>query len=33
MVEWAEEIDIHLEFIEKGKPTQNSYVDKTTGIF
>lgn len=28
MVQWAEDNDIHLEFIEKGKPTQNPYVER-----
>lgn len=28
MAQWAEGNGIHLEFIEKGKPTQNSYVER-----
>lgn len=28
LAEWAEEHDIELEFIEPGKPTQNSYVER-----
>ncbi|SDP74751.1 Integrase core domain-containing protein [Desulforhopalus singaporensis] len=26
MAEWDEDHNLHLEFIEKGKPTQNSFV-------
>ncbi len=28
LAEWAEEQDIHLEFIEPDSPTQNSYVER-----
>ena len=28
LAEWAEEHNIHLEFIEPGSPTQNSYVER-----
>ncbi|BHH86284.1 hypothetical protein LA52FAK_45730 [Desulforhopalus sp. 52FAK] len=28
MAEWAEKNGVALEFIEKGKPTQNSYVER-----
>lgn len=33
MAEWAEDHDVKLEFIEKGKPTQNSYVERFNGTF
>ncbi len=33
MAEWAEEHDIHLEFIEKGKPTQNSFIERFNGTY
>ena len=33
MAEWAEEHGVHLEFIEKGKPTQNSYVERFNGTY
>lgn len=33
MVEWVEEHHIHLEFIEKGKPTQNSYAERFNETF
>ena len=28
MAQWAEGNGLHLEFIEKGRPTQNSYVER-----
>ena len=28
MAEWAEDHDIHLDFIQPGKPTQNSYIER-----
>lgn len=28
LAEWAEEHEIHLEFIKPGKPTQNSYIER-----
>jgi putative transposase len=33
MAQWAEEHNIHLEFIEPGKPTQNSYVERFNGTY
>lgn len=33
MAEWAESNDVHLEFIEKGKPTQNSFIERFNGTF
>jgi len=33
MAKWAEEHNIHLEFIEPGKPTQNSYVERFNGTY
>ncbi len=33
MAEWAENHAIHLEFIERGKPTQNSFIERFNGTF
>ncbi len=33
MAEWAEDHAIHLEFIERGKPTQNSFIERFNGTF
>jgi len=33
LAEWAEGHGIHLEFIEKGKPTQNSFIERFNGTF
>lgn len=33
MAQWAEEHDIHLEYIEKGKPTQNAFIERFNGTF
>lgn len=33
MAEWADNHRIHLEFIEKGKPTQNAYVERFNGTY
>ena len=33
MAEWAEKHGVHLEFIERGKPTQNSYVERFNGTY
>jgi putative transposase len=33
MAQWAEEHNIHLEFIEPGKPTQNSYIERFNGTY
>ena len=33
MAQWAEDNGVHLEFIEKGKPTQNSYVERFNKTF
>ncbi len=30
---WADDHSIHLEFIEKGKPTQNSFIERFNGIY
>ncbi len=33
MAEWAEKHAVHLEFIERGKPTQNSFIERFNGTF
>ena len=33
LAQWTEEHNIHLEFIEPGKPTQNSYVERFNGTY
>jgi len=33
MADWAETHGVHLEFIEKGRPTQNSYVERFNGTY
>jgi len=33
MADWSEKHGVHLEFIEKGKPTQNSFVERFNGTY
>jgi len=33
LAEWAEDHNVELEFIQPGKPTQNSYIDRFNRTF
>lgn len=33
MADWAEKNNVHFEFIERGKPTQNSFIERFNGTY